>query len=97
MSLSKTNFLVLVQPRQTRPNITEKLLTSSKETNQTKSKVITYLHVGLFCMLFFCHLLIFFFQNQLFQKILSVSNSLNPDQARCFVLPDLCPNCLQTL
>ena len=42
-----------------------------------------------------------FFQNQLFQKILSwipsVSNSLDPDQARHFVGPDLGPNCLQRL
>ena len=42
-----------------------------------------------------------FFQNQLFQKILSdrnttrVSNSLDPDQAAHFVGPDLGPNCLQ--
>ena len=44
----------------------------------------------------------FFFQNQLFQKIsfintISVSNSLDPDQARNFVGPDLGPNCLQRL
>ena len=43
-----------------------------------------------------------FFQIQLFRKILSentirVSNSLDPDQARRFVGPDLGPNCLQRL
>ena len=47
-----------------------------------------------------------FFQNQLFRKILSgipsVSNSLDPDQARLFVepeivWPDLGPNYLQKL
>ena len=38
-----------------------------------------------------------FFQNQLFWKISSVSNSLDPDQARHFVRPDLSPNCLQRL
>ena len=42
-----------------------------------------------------------FFQNQLFQKLLSripsVSNSLDRDQARHFVGPDLGPNCLQRL
>ena len=43
-----------------------------------------------------------FFQNQLFRKILSgipsgVSNSLDPDQARQNVGPDLGPNCLQRL
>ena len=49
----------------------------------------------------FCRLLIFF-QNQLVQKIISgiplgVSNSLDPDQSRHFVWPDLGPNCLQRL
>ena len=40
-----------------------------------------------------------FFQNQLFRKIISgipsMSNSLDSDQARHFVRPDLGPNCLQ--
>ena len=54
----------------------------------------------LFC--FSCFLLSAdFFQNQLFRKILSgipsVSNSLDPDQARQFVGPELGPNCLQKL
>ena len=53
--------------------------------------------LGQFCMLFCC----LFFLNQLFQKVLlglpSVSNSLDPDQARHFVGPDLDPNCLQRL
>ena len=48
----------------------------------------------------FCCLLIFF-QNQRFRKILSgipsVSNSLDTDQARHFVGPDLNPKCLQKL
>ena len=43
----------------------------------------------------------FSFQNKLFRKILSgipsVSNSLDPDQARHFVGPDMDPNCLQGL
>ena len=42
-----------------------------------------------------------FFQNHPFRKILSgipsVSNSLDPDQARHFVGPDLGPNCLQRI
>ena len=33
------------------------------------------------------------FQNSLFQIILSVSNSLDPDQAQCSSGPDLGPNC----
>ena len=48
----------------------------------------------------FCCLLIFF-QNHPFRKIISgipsVSNSLDPDQARHFFGPDLGPNCLQRL
>ena len=38
-----------------------------------------------------------FFQNHLFRKILSVSNTLDPDQARHFVGPNVGPNCLQGL
>ena len=44
-----------------------------------------------------------FFQNQLFRKILlgvitvTVSNNLDPDQARQNVGPDLGPNCLQRI
>ena len=42
-----------------------------------------------------------FFQNQLFSKnyfrdTIRVSNSLDPDQAKHFVGPDLGPNCLQS-
>ena len=37
------------------------------------------------------------FQNRLFEKTLRVSNSLDPDRARHFVGPDLCPNCLLRL
>ena len=44
----------------------------------------------------------YFFKNQLFQKYsfrntIRVSNSLDPDQTRHFVVPDLDPNCLQKL
>ena len=43
-----------------------------------------------------------FFQSHLFIKnsfrnTIRVSSSLNPDQARYFVKPDLGPNCLQRL
>ena len=42
-----------------------------------------------------------FFQNEMFQNSLkntiSVSNSLDPDQAQHFVGPDLDQNCLQML
>ena len=50
----------------------------------------------------FCYLLLIFFQNQLFRKnsfrnTIKVSNSLDPDQARHFVGPDLGPILLQRL
>ena len=32
-----------------------------------------------------------------FRNTIRVSNSLDPDQARCFGWPDLFPNCLQRL
>ena len=32
-----------------------------------------------------------------FRNTIKVANSLDPDQARCFVGPDLDPNCLQRL
>ena len=47
-----------------------------------------------------CHLLIFFKINILknsFGTTITVSNSLDPDQARRIVGPDLGPNCLQRL
>ena len=40
---------------------------------------------------------VFFFQNQLFRKILRVSNSLDSDHVRRFVGPDPSLNCLQML
>ena len=55
---------------------------------------------GLPCMLgnFSCFLFADFFKiffRIIFSEIPSVSNSLDPDQARHFVVPDLDPNCLQ--
>ena len=38
-----------------------------------------------------------FLKINFFEKTIRVSNSLNPDQARHFVRPDLVPNCLQRL
>ena len=47
----------------------------------------------------FCRLLIFlkinFFKKNLLRNIVTVKNSLDPDQARHYVAPDLGPNCLQ--
>ena len=37
------------------------------------------------------------FSNNSFRNTIRVSNSLDPDQARHFVGPDLGPNCLQRL
>ena len=49
-------------------------------------------------MLFVVCCLLGFFQNQLFFKTFGgVSNSLDPDQARPSVGPDLDSNCLQRL
>ena len=48
----------------------------------------------------FCRLLIFFkinFLKNSFRNIIRVSNTLDPDQARQNVGPDLGPNCLQRL
>ena len=53
---------------------------------------------GKFFPLFCC--LLIFFQKQPFLKNsfrIRVSNSLDPDQAQCFVGPDLAPNGLQRL
>ena len=52
-----------------------------------------------FCMLF-CHLQIFFkrlFKKNSFRNTITVSNSLDPDQARRSLGPGLGPNCLQKL
>ena len=50
---------------------------------------------------FFCHLQIFVHNKvstkNSFRYAIRVSNSLDPDQARQFVGPDLGPNCLQKL
>ena len=49
------------------------------------------LHAVFFFHAFLCSADIF--QNSLFQISLSVSNSLDPDQAQCSRGPDLGPNC----
>ena len=64
-------------------------------------------HIGFICCFLgnffglFCHLLIFFkmffFFFYSFRNTVRVASSLDPDQARCFVRPDLGPNCLQRL
>ena len=38
-----------------------------------------------------------FFQNEPFRNMIRVSNSIDPDQARHSVWPDLGPHCLQKL
>ena len=52
---------------------------------------------GYFCMLFYRLLIFFkinFFENW---NTIRVSNSLDPDQALCYIGPDLGSNCLQKL
>ena len=60
-----------------------------------------YLDVNLVILHAFCRLLIFFrnqlFQENTFRNTIRFSNSLDPDQARQFVVSDLDPNCLQKL
>ena len=41
--------------------------------------------------------LMLFFRFKYFRKITRVSNSLDPDYARCLIEPNLGPNCLQRL
>ena len=48
-------------------------------------------------MLFLSSMDFFFFKKKNLPGIPSVSNSLDPDQARHFVGPNLGPNCLQSL
>ena len=64
-----------------------------KATKQTKT--IYFIHM------FICRLQIFFSKStslkNSFRNTIRVSNSLDPDQAGHFVLPDLGPNCLQRL
>ena len=75
--------------------LTERFLMGLKELNQTNKDS---LHAGKYCV-HFCAC--FFLFKIVFQKIfrnsirLRVSNSLDQDQARHFVWPDLGPNCLQ--
>ena len=63
-------------------------------------KTFDSLPLGKFFMLFHC-LLIFFSKSLFYKKNYSntiwVSNSLDPDQAWCFVRPGLDPNCLRRL
>ena len=49
------------------------------------------------CRLFFFFFFLKTFSKQSFRNNIRVSNSLDPDQARCFVGPGLGPNCLQKL
>ena len=61
---------------------------------------LTLCMLGNFYMLFCC-LWIFFFKSTFsktsFRNTIRLSNSLDPDQARHYVGPDLGPNCLQRL
>ena len=62
-------------------------------------RAVYSLHTGKFCILFCC-LLIFSkstFSKYSIRNIIRVSNTLDPDQVRRFVGPDLGPNCLLRL
>ena len=51
------------------------------------------LFVDFFLILFF----FFFSKKKSYMSAIRVSNSLDPDQAQCFVGPELGPNCLKRL
>ena len=65
------------------------LLTLFRQTVYLILIQINYLHAVFYAFLWSADI----FQNSLFQIILSVSNSLDPDQAQCSSGPDLGPNC----
>ena len=55
-----------------------------------------YLNLSLLGNFACCHLfLCVFFPKNYFRNTIEVSNGFDPDQARCFVEPELGPNCLQ--
>ena len=85
VSLSKNinPSLVLVQPRKTRPYITERLLMGRKESNQNKKS-----HLLFFSKLSF---------QKIIPGIPSVSKVWDPFQAGHSVWPGLGPNCLLRL
>ena len=61
---------------------------------------LTLCMLGNFACFFFCSLLIFsslIFSSSSFRNTISMSNSLDPDQAQCYIGPDLGPNCLQKI
>ena len=60
-------------------------------------KSFNTLHAGKFFMVFVvcCFRSKLFFSKNSFRITIRVANSLDPDQARHFVGPDLDPNCLQ--
>ena len=60
--------------------------------------IFNLMHAVVFVLLsadFFCK--IFYFSNNSFWSTIIVSNCCDPDQAFCFVWPDLGPNCLHSL
>ena len=56
--------------------------------------MLGYFH-DLFCPLLTLFKIVVFFSKKIFHNTTSVSNSLDPDQARRSVGPDLGPNCSQ--
>ena len=59
---------------------------------------LTHCMLGNFsCFFVVCGFFYSVFKKKYFRNTIRVSNSLDPDQARRFVGPDLGPNCLQRL
>ena len=71
------------------------------EVNQVYPFILTLCMLGNFCTIFLSSEDFFFFKltfsKESIRNTFRVSNSLDPDQALCFVGPDLGPNCLQRL
>ena len=74
---------------------------TKKQNNPVGKELTSYLRFNSACwviFMLFCRLLIFFpkstFLKNSFRNTIRMSDSLDPDQAKHFVGPDLVPNCL---
>ena len=83
------------------PKSQNSFLRHQKKNDQTGStKYLTHCVLGNFACFFLLSVDFFFkltFSKKSFRNTIRVSNSLDPDQARGFVGPDLDPYCLQWL
>ena len=88
--------LVLVQPEEICPYITERLLMGHKESNQINLCIIGFSS----WFLVLCWLFIKIYRTILkkaLRNTISVSKNLDPNRGRYPVSPDMVPNCLQMI